>query len=137
MTLVDREGVLDLLADHHESAGLDTWAGDARESLPSGFDLVFSARMTTSFTGDDLRDYFGNAFAALGPGGTFACVERVRGHSEVAERFAVHMLTLSATGDTHTEAEYRSALADAGFVDVALEDVPRTEFQALLGRKPA
>lgn len=136
VTLFDRREVLDLLEARHDDLGVDVVAGDATESLPTGYDLVFSARMTTSFTPADLRDYFGNAFDTLDPGGTFVCAERVRGWSEVDDRFAVHMLTLAETGNTHTEAEYRSALEDVGFVDITLEDVPRTEFQAMVGHRP-
>lgn len=135
VTLFDRPGVLNLLESHHADLGLDVVAGDALESLPTGFDLVFSARMTTSFTPADLRAYFANAFDALEAGGTFVCTERVRGMSEMDNRFAFHMLTLTDTGNTHTADEYRSALEDVGFVDVEAEDVPRTEFQAIVGRK--
>jgi hypothetical protein len=91
--------------------------------------------MTTSFTPADLRAYFANAFDALEAGGTFVCTERVRGMSEMDNRFAFHMLTLTDTGNTHTADEYRSALEDVGFVNVEVEDVPRTEFQAIVGRK--
>jgi SAM-dependent methyltransferase len=137
VTLFDQAEVLDLLESRHDSLGVDVVGGDATESLPTGYDLVFSARMTTSFTPADLRDYFGNAFEALNPGGTFVCAERVRGHSAVDDRFAVHMLTLAETGNTHTESEYRSALGDVGFADVTFVDVPRTEFQAIIGHRPA
>lgn len=137
VTLVDREGVLDLLADHHDDLGVAVSPGDARDSLPTGFDLVFSARMTSSFTPADLRDYFSNAYAALEPGGTLVCAERVRGYSEMAERFAVHMLAVFENGDTHGWDAYRSALEDVGFADPSIQEVPRTEYQIVTGRKPA
>jgi SAM-dependent methyltransferase len=136
VTLVDRPGVLDLLADHHEDLPVDVTEGDALDSLPEGFDLVFSARMTSSFTPEEIQTYFGNAFAALDPGGTFVCTERIHGRSKVAERFAVHMLVFAETGGTHTESEYLDALADAGFVDREIREVPGTEYQVVLGRKP-
>ena len=136
VTLVDRPEVLDLAAARHEAAGLDVVAGNATASLPEGFDLAFSARMTSGFTPEEIREYFENTYEALDPGGTFICVERVRGRSEMAERFAVHMLAVFPTGNTYTADTYREALADAGYVDTEIRDVPRTEYQAIVGHKP-
>lgn len=136
VTLVDRPNVLEMLEAHHDAAGLDVVPGNAQETLPEGFDLVFSARMTSGFTPEDIRNYFANAYAALDPGGTFVSVERVRGDSPVAERFAVHMLAVFPTGDTYDGETYREALADAGFVEPEIREVPRTEYQAIVGRKP-
>lgn len=136
VTLVDRESVLDFLADHHREQGLDVVEGDARESLPTGYDVVFGARMTVSLTLDGIREYFGNAYEALDPGGTFVGAEWVRGRSEVAERFGLHMVAISEAGNTYTEAEYRSALEDNGFVDVEIADVPDTRFQVVVGHVP-
>ncbi|WP_128226278.1 class I SAM-dependent methyltransferase [Halobacteriaceae bacterium SHR40] len=137
VTLFDIPPVIDLLADHHAEAGLETVAGDATESLPDGFDLVFSSRVILTFSPTELRDYFDNAFTALDPGGTFMCTERTRDHSNDVERFAAHMLTISPDGHTHTAAEYKSALEGAGFVDPAVTDIPGTGFQAIVGHKPA
>jgi SAM-dependent methyltransferase len=136
VTLFDQPAVLDMLADRHEQAGLDVVAGNAQESLPEGFDLVFSARMTSGFTPEDIQTYFENAYAAVEPGGTFAAIERVRGRSEVAERFAVHMLAVFPTGNTYEASTYREALTRAGFVDAEIDEVPGTEYQAIVGRKP-
>lgn len=135
-TLVDLPDVLDLLADHHADLGLDTVPGDARESLPEGFDLVFSARVTVNFPPEQLREYYGNVFEALSPGGTVVSTTRIRGRSPEAARFGVHMLTLPAEGTTHTEKEYLSALDDAGFVDVEVREVPDTQFQAVVAHRP-
>lgn len=135
VTLVDRPRVLDLLSSPHDAAGLETVAGNATESLPEGFDVVFSARMTSGFTPEEIREYFENAYAALDPGGTMVCIERVRGRSEMAERFAVHMLAVFPTGDTYTSEEYNEALAHAGYVETEIREVPRTEYQAIVGHK--
>lgn len=136
VTTVDLPPVIDILGDHHESSGLDVLPGDARDTLPAGFDLVFSARMIPSFSPTDLQNYFENAFDALVPGGTFMCTERVWDRSESARRFATHMLTVSETDHRYTAAQYESALADAGFVDTQVEDVPGTDFQGIIGHKP-
>ncbi|MFC7134703.1 MULTISPECIES: class I SAM-dependent methyltransferase [Salinibaculum] len=135
-TLVDLPEVLDLLADHHADLGLETVPGDARESLPEGFDLVFSARVTVNFTPAQLRAYYENAFAALDPGGTVVSTTRIRGRSPEAARFGVHMLTLPADGTTLTEETYLSALDETGFVDAEIREVPDTQFQAVVAHRP-
>jgi len=136
VTTVDLPPVVELLRSQHEEDGLDVVAGDAREDLPTGFDLVVSARMILSFSPEELQGYFENAHEALNPGGTFMCTERVWDRSEMATRFAVHMLTVSPTGHTYTEAEYRDALEGAGFEDTEVVDVPGTAFQGIIGHRP-
>ncbi|MFW5905657.1 MAG: class I SAM-dependent methyltransferase, partial [archaeon] len=136
VTTVDLPPVVDLLGEHHDDLGIDVQSGDAREPLPTGFDLVFSARMIPSFSPADIQHYFENAFDALEPGGTFMCTERVWDRSDSARRFAVHMLTVSDTDHRFTAAEYEAALADAGFVDTRIEDVPGTAFQGIIGHRP-
>jgi len=137
VTLLDRDSTLDFLEEHHRERGLEVVEGDARESLPTGFDLVFSARMTVSLSLDEIHEYFSNAFDALEPGGAFVGAEWVRGRSTVAERFGVHMVAISEVGNTYTEAEYRSALEESGFVDVEIGEVPDTRYQTIVGRVPS
>jgi ubiquinone/menaquinone biosynthesis C-methylase UbiE len=137
VTLVDRPDVIDVVRPTvSEEFGIEWVGGDARESLPQGFDLVFSARMTVSFSLEDVAGYYANAYDALDPGGTFVCMEHVRGRAEVAERFAAHMMSMAGSGNTKTEEQYRSRLEDAGFVDVDVREVPDTDFQAMIGHKP-
>ncbi|MFQ3294631.1 MAG: SAM-dependent methyltransferase [Natrialbaceae archaeon] len=137
VTLLDRDSTLNFLKDHHREQGLEVVEGDARESLPRGFDLVFSARMTVSLSLEEIHEYFGNAFDALEPGGAFVGAEWVRGRSEVAERFGVHMLAISDVGNTYTAEEYHTALEENGFVDVEIREVPDTRYQTIVGRVPA
>lgn len=136
VTSLDLPPVVDLLGEHYEQDGLDLVAGDARDSLPAGFDLVFSARMILFFSPDELRSYFENAYEALEPGGTFACNARVKGRSEGIERFAAHMMTVTSGGHTFTAKEYEQELKAAGFVDPEVRNVPETPFQAIVGHKP-
>lgn len=136
VTLFDIPPVVEMLADHHAEMGVETVAGDARESLPGGFDLVFSARMILNFSPAELRDYFANAFEALDPGGTFMCTERAQDRSEAATRFAVHMLTVSPEAHRYDAADYREALAEVGFVEPEVRDIPGTDFQGIVGQKP-
>jgi len=92
--------------------------------------------MTVSLKLDEIQKYFANAFDALDSGGTFVGAEWVRGRSDVAERFGFHMLAISDVGNTYTEEEYRTALEDAGFEDVAIEEVPNTRYQTIIGHVP-
>jgi len=136
VTLLDQPEVLNLLADHHADLDVDVVEGDARQSLPTGFDLVFSARMTVSLSLPGIREYFGNVFEALDSGGTFVAAEWVRDRADVAERFGLHMLSMSDVGNTYTENEYRLALESAGFIEPEIRDVPDTRFQLVVGQKP-
>jgi len=137
VTLLDRGGVIDIVRPSvSEAYGIEWVGGDATESLPQGFDLVFSGRMTVSLSLDEVQRYFGNAYDALEPGGTFVCMEHVRGRAEVAERFAAHMMSMAGSGNTKTEEQYRTRLDRAGFVDVAVREVPDTDFQAMIGHRP-
>lgn len=136
VTLLDRDSTLDFLADHHQEKGLEVVEGDATESLPTGFEMVFSARMMVSLSLDEIRAYFANAYDALDSGGTFVGAEWVRGRSELAERFGFHMLAISEVGNTYTEAAYRDALEAAGFVDVEINEIPDTRYQTIIGHVP-
>jgi len=136
VTTVDLPPVVDILGDRYEERGFDLRAGDATVDLPTGFDVVFSARMIPSFSPADLQAYSENAYQALNPGGTFMCTERVWDRSESARRFAFHMLTVGESDHRYTTAEYEAALEDAGFVDSAVTDVPNTPFQGIIGHKP-
>ncbi|MFB6070616.1 MAG: class I SAM-dependent methyltransferase [Halanaeroarchaeum sp.] len=136
VTTVDLPPVVDVLGDHYDERGFEVRVGDATEDLPTGFDMVFSARMIPSFSPTDLQAYFENAFDALLPGGTFMCTERVWDRSESARRFGFHMLTVGDADHRYTAAEYEAALADAGFVDTDVPEVPGTPFQGIVGHKP-
>lgn len=136
VTAVDLPPVVDLLSDHYADAGIEFLEADARESLPVGFDLVFSARMILFFSPEQLRSYFETAYEALEAGGTFVCNARVEGRSAGIERFAVHMLTVTSGGHVHTAEEYQSTLKGAGFVDPEVRSVPGTPYHAIAGHKP-
>lgn len=136
VTTVDLPPVVEMVSHRYEEREFDVQAGDATVDLPTGFDVVFSARMIPSFSPADVQRYFENAFDALDPGGTFMCTERVWDRSESARRFGFHMLTVGDTDHRYTAGEYEDALEDAGFVDTAVTDVPDTSFQAIVGQKP-
>ncbi|MFB6253526.1 MAG: class I SAM-dependent methyltransferase [Halobacteriaceae archaeon] len=136
VTLLDREDVIDLVRPYLEDKNVKLCVGDARESLPNGFDLIFSARMTVSMTPEELYDYFNNVLGALDSGGTFVCMDHVRGRAEVAERFSVHMLTMAPSGRTKTAEQYRSCLDETGFVNSEVREIPGTDFQAIIGENP-
>jgi SAM-dependent methyltransferase len=136
VTLFDAPAVIDIVRPHLDEPAVDPVAGDALESLPSGFDLAFCGRLTVSFSPTENRRLFENVYEALEPGGTIACFEYVRGRSDVADLFGFHMLTLSETGNTYTQEQYRTWLDGAGFVETTVDGVPGTDFQMIVGHKP-
>ncbi|AUX09909.1 SAM-dependent methyltransferase [Halalkaliarchaeum desulfuricum] len=136
VTLVDRPGVIELARQHLEGSDVEPVPGDALESLPDGFDLAFCGRLTVGFSPAENERLFENVYEALDAGGTVACLEYVSGRSSIAPMFAVHMLAMSETGGTYTEEQYHTWLGRAGFVDVDVRDVPGTDCQLVIGRKP-
>lgn len=135
VTLLDHPAVIETVRPHVDESEIELVSGDALESLPTGFDLAFCGRLTVSFSPEEARLFFENVYEALEPGGTVVCFEFVRGHSDIAELFGFHMLTLSEKGNTHTEDQYRSYLDGAGFVRPDLREVPGTDFCAVVGEK--
>ena len=109
-----------------EPAGVELYEGSFFESVPGGpFDLAFCSGITHTFDGDRNRTLFHNLRPVVPEGGGVAVVTFLRGRSPIVALFAVQMLLNANGGDTHTEAEYRTWLAEAGFaVDQAIEDLP-------------
>ncbi len=109
-----------------EAAGVELFEGSFFEKVPAGpFDLAFCSGITHTFDGDRNLALFHNLRPVVAPGGGVAVVTFLRGRQSLAALFAVQMLLNGNDGDTHTEVEYRSWLAAAGFaVDGAVLDLP-------------
>ena len=108
-----------------EAAGVELFEGSFFEKVPEGpFDLAFCSGITHTFDGDRNLTLFTNLRPVVAPGGGVAVVTFLRGRNPLTPLFAVQMLVNDNGGDTHTEAEYRSWLAEAGFtVDDAVLDL--------------
>ncbi|MFB6154450.1 MAG: class I SAM-dependent methyltransferase [Haloferacaceae archaeon] len=143
-TLVDDPAAIDvvepLLSKRNVSlaAGapddLPAGGGDASESGGTSPDLVFAGDLTHRLSPAENRAFLGAAHDALAPDGALVLTDAVRGRSEAATRVAVTALA-SGDGDAYDEATYRDWLADAGFRDVRVSDVPGTDRQAVAGHR--
>lgn len=143
VTLVDRPEVIEVVRRFLEREPIELVAGDVTDGLPEGFDLVFASRLAHGLGPDENRRFLANAYEALDPGGAVVLTDKVRGWADDAALFGAHMLAQTENGDTYTEAQFTDWLADAGFVDVEVRDVPGTETggpgartQVIAGRRP-
>ena len=136
VTLFDTPDVIDV--DEHllEHEAIDLVAGNATDSLPQAFDLVFCSRVAHVLGPGENRRLLGNVRDALEPGGCAVLVDYVRGRSALAPTMAAHMFAQTENGDTYTEERFADWFVDAGFAEPRIEDVPGTELQAVVGRRP-
>jgi SAM-dependent methyltransferase len=127
-TLQDLPTMIDIVARRGRlaEAGVDLYAGSFFESVPQGpFDLAFCTGITHTFDGDHNLDLFRRLRPVVSPRGGVAVTTFLRHRHPLADVFAVQMLVNGHGGDTHTEDEYRTWLAAAGFrVDDAPVDLP-------------
>ncbi len=136
ITLFDQAEVIEVVEPLLDATPVETVAGDMLESLPSGFDLAFCSRTSHMFGPEGNRTLFSNCFEVLDPGGTVVCTDFVHGRSERTPVFAVNMLAHTERGDTYSAERYREWLADAGFEDSEIRDIPGTDLQAIIGHQP-
>jgi hypothetical protein len=108
-----------------EAAGVELFEGSFFDKVPDGpFDLAFCSGITHTFDGDRNRALFRKLRPVIAPGGGVAVVTFLRGRNPLTALFAVQMLLNDNGGDTHTEAEYREWLGEAGYaVDEAVLDL--------------
>jgi hypothetical protein len=109
-----------------EAAGVELYEGSFFETVPDGpFDLAFCSGITHTFGPKQNLMLFRNLRPVVAAGGGIAVVTFLRGRDPLSALFAVQMLLNDNGGDTHTEAEYRAWLAEAGFsVDEGVLDLP-------------
>jgi len=117
-----------------EAAGVDLFEGSFFEAVPDGpFDLAYCSGITHTFDGEHNLMLFKNLRRVVAAGGGVAVVTFLRGRSPVTALFAVQMMVNDNGGDTHTEAEYRAWLTEAGFtVDDTVLDLPGQEARSVL-----
>jgi ubiquinone/menaquinone biosynthesis C-methylase UbiE len=109
-----------------EAAGVDLFEGSFFETVPDGpFDLAYCSGITHTFDGEHNLMLFRHLRRVVAAGGGVAVVTFLRGRDPLTALFAVQMLVNDNGGDTHTEAEYRAWLSEAGFtVDDTVVDLP-------------
>lgn len=133
----DREPMIDAARRLGVVTGhVELFAGDFFEVLPQRqFDLVLLAGVTHTMDAEHNRTLLRRVRSVMRPAGTVAIITMLQRRHPIATLFAVQMLVNGSGGDTHAESEYRVWLADAGYRDVEVFDIPETETQsAILGR---
>jgi len=144
-TVFDLPQVVPLTREYIEEAGLservDTMSGDYYvDDLGSGYDIVFLSAIMHSLSPDDCRVLLRKCADALDPGGTVVIQDWVMSEdrTEPAEGalFAINMLVNTRAGDSYTEAEFHSWLAEAGLTDMTTNETPSGSAQ-VTGRKPS
>lgn len=138
VTLVDREEVVSLAREFvgDEAEQIELVSGDFTLSLPSGpFDLIYFGNVSHIYGPETNARVIREAFHRTTPGGAVAIQDYVRGRSREAALFAVNMLRSTEDGGVWSEAQYRSWLGDAGFVEVELQDLDSAPSQLILARR--
>lgn len=116
-------------------------AGDLAEAdYGSGYQLATLGHILHSEGAERSRALLKRVFDALAPGGTIAIAEWLPNEERTgppnALIFAVNMLVATEEGDTFTFGEISGWLAEAGFADVRLLEVPGPS-PLVLATKPA
>lgn len=127
-TMQDRPEVVELARSRGrlQAAGVGLFAGDFFETLPPGvFDIIFCAGVTYTYGGQRNRELFQRLRPAIAAGGALVILTFLRGADPVASIFAVQMAISGSGADTHSEADYRRWLEQAGFDSVECLDLER------------
>jgi SAM-dependent methyltransferase len=137
VTLVEEPDVLGVIEPSlaHEDVALAAGRPGDLPAAVEGADLVFGADLTHRRTGEANQAFVAAAAGVLSPGGVVVLTDAVRGRSPSAPRVAAVELA-RGRGDAHDEASYRGWLDDAGFESIRVRDVPGTDLQAVVGRRP-
>ena len=111
------------------SAAVEVVAGDyRRDPIGAGYDLVFLSAIIHSNSVEQNQLLFRKAAAALAPGGRLVVqdflMEEDRSGPAQAALFALNMLVGTESGDTYTESEVRTWMAEAGFHGMTRLDTP-------------
>ena len=134
VTVFDGSGMLGLLRDHSDAAGIASVAGDMNEGPSDGpFDAIYFGNTSRMYGPKESVALLQKMRSSLAPGGLFVVREFVRGVSEEAALFAVNMLVLTPRGNTHTASEYGAWLEGAGLVDVEVVPVSHSSSARNLG----
>lgn len=136
--LCDRPEVLSEARDYLGPSAdhIDLLACDFTENLPDGqFDLVYLGNVYHIYGPETNAELTRRVFGRLKPDGVIAIRDFVRGRSPRAAMFAVNMLQATEAGGVWSEAEFRAWLESAGFSEIEILDLERSDNQLILGRK--
>lgn len=140
----DLPDVVPLTTQYATEAGMSdrisTTTGDfTRDELGRDFDLVFMSHILHSNSPAENAELIKRGWRALKSGGQIVVQEFIVDESRVSPPwpvlFALNMLVGTKAGDTYTEGEIESWLADAGFTDISRIDPEGTGTSLVAGMK--
>jgi len=143
-TVSDLADIVPLTREYAAQAGfsdrISTLTGDFNvDRLPAGFDLVFMSQILHSNSRGENARLIKQAYNALDAGGQVVIQEFVVNEDRISPpgpvMFALNMLVATEAGDTFTEKEISTWLADAGFADIRRAD-PETGTTLMMAKKP-
>jgi SAM-dependent methyltransferase len=136
VTVVDAVDAVDASEQLVETTDVELLSAALPELPPSRFDLVVAVDYTSRLAPTENRHLVAAAYDALAADGRFVVLDRLRGRSPTASDAAVEALATSAGGHAYAREDYSEWFADAGFSDAVVDDVPGTDRQAVVGRRP-
>ncbi len=105
------------------------------------YDIILLTNFLHHFDPDTCRELLRKCHRALVPDGQVAALEFVPNPDRVtppdAASFALTMLATTTSGDAYTFPEYERMLREAGFVDAAMKDIPRSPHRIVTARRAA
>jgi SAM-dependent methyltransferase len=117
---------------------LELVGGDFLSALPPGpFDLAYLGNILHMYGPDTNAALVRRVWTSLAPGGVIVIRDFVWERSPRAPLFAVNMLQATEDGGVWREAQFRSWLTAAGFVDLTVVDLVSADNQLVMGRKGA
>jgi hypothetical protein len=146
-TVLDLPGILEvtreIVAEHGFSDRIELRPGNYLTSeFGTGYDAVLLSGMMHRETADTCRLLLRKSFAALDPGGLVVVSDVFfendqKNSPPFAIHFALNMMLTSDEGSAHAKTEMARWMADAGFGQVALRDLPPPNPHTLVtGIKP-
>jgi SAM-dependent methyltransferase len=116
-----------------------TLEGDYRkESWGTGFDLVLVSAVVHINSFEENQHLIKKCAGSLNSGGQLIIMDHIMNESrtepEIGAIFAINMLVGTENGDTYTESEIRSWMADAGLTNIQFRQTP-TGTSVLVGFK--
>jgi SAM-dependent methyltransferase len=144
LVALDWEGVLAVTTENANAAGIanrfSTIVGDAfKVEFGTGYDVVLVPNFLHHFSMADCTRFLRRVHAALRPGGRVLIVEFVPNDDRVTPPsvagFSLVMLGTTPEGDAYTFTEYRTMLAEAGFLYPELHPIPPTTASAVVALK--
>lgn len=111
-------------------------AGDFNAALPTGpFDVAYLGNICHIYGPKENQALFQRTWHCLRPGGRIVINDFVRDIAPRAPLFGVNMLVSTENGGTWSQAEYRSWLEAAGFIQIAMQNLG--DHQLFHGYRPA